>query len=135
MITPFGIANPPSVERTDPSVYRTPPSVYRTPLYKVLDRHLDRQERDTRASWFLFQNYQSELEAFWMQNGNMVENPEKFFADFDDTVELEEIKFGRKLFARLRKWTRNWLDFQNRKKKDNGPLEQSVSQKVGKRLA
>jgi hypothetical protein len=45
---------------------------------------------------------------------------QKFAADFDDTVILEEIEFtGDKLFARFRKYARNWEVNMNRVQKNN----------------
>lgn len=65
---------------------------------------------------FLKTNYSIRFEQdFLMKFSNQIKNKKKFIEDFNDTVEIEELKYEpRILFSRLSKYARNWA--QNEKK-------------------
>ncbi len=132
--TPSENRQTPSENRQTPSENRQTPSENRTPIYKVLEIQLEIHESDARASCFLLENYESRLEAFWLNNHKMVNDHKKFWADFDDTVQLEGLDFSDRLFGRLRKWSRNWIEFQNRNGQKNIDADRTVSEMIGKRL-
>jgi hypothetical protein len=82
------------------------------------------KERDSALD-FLEINFPSQYEVFLMQNQKAIKDFEKFKLDFNDTVDQEEIKYtGPILFARLRKYARNWVQNQDRynKQEEKEPI-------------
>ncbi|GGD85901.1 helix-turn-helix domain-containing protein [Planktosalinus lacus] len=80
--------------------------------------------RESNALDFLKVNFPSQYEAFLMQNQKAIKDFDKFKLDFNDTVDQEEIKYtGPVLFARLRKYARNWQQNQH---KYNKPEEKEA---------
>ena len=79
------------------------------------------KESNKRALDFLKNNYPSRFETdFVMRYGKNIENKQKFTDDFNDTVDQEDIEWtDKKLFARLGKYSRNWIDNQNKYVKQN----------------
>jgi hypothetical protein len=73
------------------------------------------KERDNALD-FLKVNFPSALETFLMQHKSQIKAFEKFCLDFNDTVELEKLEFDESLFARLRKYARNWIENENKYK-------------------
>lgn len=71
---------------------------------------------NARAMTFLKSNYQSRFEQeFQMRYSKQILNLEKFIEDFNDTVDQENLEYTDKiLFARLGKYSRNWIENQNR---------------------
>ncbi len=64
---------------------------------------------------FLKENFPIRFQEFKMQNKKQIKNWDKFCLDFNDTVEIESLEFtDRKLFGRLGKWARNWIENQER---------------------
>lgn len=71
--------------------------------------------RESTALDFLNVNFTSQYETFLMQHKSQIKNFEKFCLDFNDTCDQEEIKYeNRVLFARLRKYARNWIENQDK---------------------
>lgn len=75
-----------------------------------------KEEGNTRALEFLKNNYPSRFETeFLMRYKPKIKNPKKFAEDFNDKVDGEDIEFtDKKLFARLGRFTRNWIENQDR---------------------
>ncbi len=64
---------------------------------------------------FLKINYPSAYETFLLQNKKQIKDFKKFCLDFNDTADLEKLEYDdRVLFARLRKYARNWIENQNK---------------------
>ncbi|MBW2961289.1 DUF6291 domain-containing protein [Mesonia aestuariivivens] len=79
------------------------------------------KESNKRALDFLKNNYPSRFETdFVMRYGKNIENKQKFTDDFNDTIDQEDLEWtDKKLFARLGKYSRNWIDNQNKYAKHN----------------
>ena len=79
------------------------------------------KESNKRALDFLKNNYPSRFQTdFVMRYGKNIENKQKFTDDFNDTVDQEDLEWtDKKLFARLGKYSRNWIDNQNKYAKQN----------------
>lgn len=69
---------------------------------------------EKRALDFLQLNYPSRYDQFLMANKKQIKNWEKFTADFNDTVDDEKREYDVSLFFRLAKYTRNWIENQNK---------------------
>lgn len=86
-----------------------------------------KNEGNSRALDFLKDNFPSRFETeFLMRFDKKIENIEKFKMDFNDTVDQEDLEYTpKKLFARLGKYARNWVDnqhkYQNNGKPDSEP--------------
>lgn len=78
------------------------------------------RENDSRAIPFLKKNYASRFQTeFQMRYGNKIKNKVKFAEDFNDTVDQEELEYtAKKLFARLGKYARNWIENQDKYQKN-----------------
>ena len=64
-----------------------------------------------------------------------IENFEKFKEDFNDTVEIEGLKFDVNiLLARLKKYARNWIQNQEKFNNSNGQTNKQTSPKYGKAI-
>lgn len=83
---------------------------------KIREDKIREEERETRAFDFLKINNPVRFETeFQMRFSNKIKNKEKFVADFNDKVDVEEIEFTeRKLFARLSQFARNWVQNQDK---------------------
>lgn len=83
--------------------------------------------KNARALDFLKEKFPSRFETeFLMRFDSKIENIEKFKMDFNDTVDQEDLEYTpKKLFARLGKYARNWVDnqhkYQNNGKPDSEP--------------
>lgn len=72
-------------------------------------------ERESRALDFLKENYSFRFEQWCMQNKAAIKDFEKFCLDFNDVADQEELKFeGKILFARLGRYSRNWVQNQEK---------------------
>ena len=84
-------------------------------------------KKNARALDFLKDNFPSRFETeFLMRFDSKIENIEKFKMDFNDTVDQEDLEYTpKRLFARLGKYARNWVDnqhkYQNNGKSDSEP--------------
>lgn len=76
---------------------------------------------DGKAFYFLKKiNPERFEQEFQMRYSSKITDKKKFVEDFNDTVDLEGIDFTqKKLFARLAKYARNWIENQNKFKKPN----------------
>jgi hypothetical protein len=75
-----------------------------------------KESRETRALDFLKKNYPQRFETdFLMRYSKKIKNKEKFKEDFNDTVDGESLEWADKiLFARLGKYSRNWIENQDK---------------------
>ena len=88
--------------------------------YNNSNKNRERIEKSLAID-FLKQNSPGDFEVYLMQNKKLIKDFEKMQLDFNDTVEVEGLDFSVKiLFARLRKYTRNWVQYQD---KFNAPKE------------
>lgn len=72
-------------------------------------------EREIRAFDFLKKNYPSRFETYFlMRYSKKIEDKKKFVEDFNDTVESEKRDFDSALFGRLGKYSRNWIENQEK---------------------
>ncbi len=87
-------------------------------------------KRETRALEFLKTNFPTRFETeFLMRYKSRIKNPKKFAEDFNDTVDQEGLEFtDKKLFARLGKYSRNWIENQDKFRKDDS--NQSRTSKI-----
>lgn len=85
-------------------------------INKQVNNITNKQEREARAFDFLKISNPVRFETeFQMRFSNKIKNKEKFVADFNDKVDVEEIEFTeRKLFARLSQFARNWVQNQDK---------------------
>lgn len=84
-----------------------------TPIYENNTINNTKNKREGKALAFLENNFPSDYEAFMLQQGKEIKDFKKFAADFSDQVEIEGLEWERrKLFARLRKYARNWIENQ-----------------------
>jgi hypothetical protein len=85
-------------------------------------------ERDARAISFL-KNTTPERFNIWVKNNRrQIDNFPKFIQDFNDTVVIEGLEYDpNKLFSRLNKYARNWIENTNQKKRVNGVPSVDVS--------
>mgnify|MGYP003114953270 CR=1 len=90
----------------------TPPDE-RENNYPTIDKQT-KDERENRALDFLQLNHPSRYEEYLMDNKKQIKNWEKFTADFNDTVDDEKRDYDVSLFFRLAKYTRNWIENQNK---------------------
>jgi len=76
----------------------------------------EEKKRESRAIDFLKFEYPQRFETdFLMKYKSKIQNPKKFSEDFNDTVDQESLEFtDRILFARLGKYSRNWIENQNK---------------------
>lgn len=83
----------------------------------------ERGAKNSRAIDFLKNNYPARFEEdFLMKYKSKIQNPKKFAADFNDTVDQEGLEYtDKKLFGRLGKYARNWIDNQERYNKTPSP--------------
>ena len=81
------------------------------------------KEREARALDFLKTEYQFRFEQeFEMRYKSKIKNFEKFCEDFNDKVDTEDLEYtGKKLFARLGQFTRNWIENQKKFSGDESP--------------
>ncbi|NCT16854.1 MAG: hypothetical protein COW66_05505 [Flavobacteriaceae bacterium CG18_big_fil_WC_8_21_14_2_50_34_36] len=71
--------------------------------------------RESSALNFLSVNFPSQYESFLIQHRSQIKDFEKFSLDFNDTCDMETIAYENKiLFARLRKYARNWIQNQDK---------------------
>ncbi len=83
----------------------------------------EEKKRESRAIDFLKFEYPQRFETdFLMKYKSKIQNPKKFAEDFNDTVDQEDLEFTDKiLFARLGKYSRNWIENQNKYSKTPKP--------------
>jgi hypothetical protein len=83
----------------------------------------EKKKRESRAINFLKTEYPQRFETdFLMKYKSKIENTKKFAQDFNDTVDQESLEFtDRILFARLGKYSRNWIENQNKYSKTPAP--------------
>ena len=79
------------------------------------------KKRETRALDFMKTNFPSRWETdFLMKYKKQIKDPKKFAQDFNDTVDMEKLEYDQDiLFGRLGKWSRNWIERQNKYSKTN----------------
>ncbi len=86
---------------------------------KQINKETINKEQGTgnRAFDFLKTHYPSRFETdFQMKYEKQIKKKEKFVEDFNDTVEQEKLQFDSALFGRLGKYSRNWIENQDRYK-------------------
>ncbi len=87
---------------------------------KVKEREKEKKkENAARAFDFLKNEFPSRFETnFQMRYSSKIKNKKKFVEDFNDTVDQEDLDYtAKKLFARLGKYARNWIENQSKYKK------------------
>lgn len=83
------------------------------------DNNIKNEKNDERSAYdFLISNQGYVMETFVMNNKKNVVGWDRMIDNFNDTVEMEKLEWdGKVLFARLRKYCRNWISNQNNKPK------------------
>lgn len=80
-----------------------------------------REKEHARAFDFLKKNYPSRFETnFKMRYSSKIKSKKKFVEDFNDTVDQEGLEYdAKKLFGRLGKYARNWIQNQEKFKRNS----------------
>jgi hypothetical protein len=77
---------------------------------------INNTKRETRAADFLKNNFPSRYEQeFSMRYSSKIRDLDKFIEDYNDTVDIEELIFSPSvLFGRLSKYSKNWIQNQDK---------------------